>query len=85
MIDWLLNRLRENSTWRGLILLLTAAGVKLTPELQDSIVAVGLSVVGLINIVRKAPNAPDIKTPSNSVPPSPPISANFLQPPSPRD
>jgi hypothetical protein len=61
-LTWLLNRLSENSTWRGIILLATAAGLKLAPELWDSIIAIGLSIVGLINVVRKAPNAPDNNT-----------------------
>lgn len=46
-------RLSENSTWRGIILVVTALGLKLEPELQNQIVAAGLSLVGLINIVRK--------------------------------
>jgi len=34
-------------------MLATAAGVRLEPELQGQIIAVGLSLVGLINVVRK--------------------------------
>jgi hypothetical protein len=49
----ILDRLSENSTWRGLILLATAAGVHLEPELQNQIVAAGLGIVGLINVIRK--------------------------------
>jgi hypothetical protein len=49
----ILDRLSENSTWRGLILLATAAGVNLEPELQTQIVAAGLGLVGLINVIRK--------------------------------
>jgi len=49
----ILDRLSENSTWRGLILLATAAGVHLEPELQNQIVAAGLGLVGVINILRK--------------------------------
>lgn len=46
-------RLSENSTWRGLILVATACGVQLEPALQEQIVASGLALVGLINIIRK--------------------------------
>jgi len=53
LIQTVLERLTENSTWRGLIMLATAAGVRLEPELQGQIIAVGLSLVGLINVVRK--------------------------------
>lgn len=49
----ILDKLSENSTWRGLILLATAAGVNLEPELQTQIVATGLGLVGLINVIRK--------------------------------
>ena len=48
-----LAKLSENSTWRGLILIATAAGVKLEPELQEAILVAGLGLVGLINIIRK--------------------------------
>jgi len=53
LLDTLLERLTENSTWRGLILIATAAGVKLDPELQNAILAAGLGAVGLINVIRK--------------------------------
>jgi len=49
----ILDSLSQNSTWRGLILLATAAGVHLEPELQNQIVAAGLGLVGLINVIRK--------------------------------
>ena len=53
LIQIAISRLSENSTWRGLILVVTALGVKMEPELQNQIVTAGLSLVGLINIVRK--------------------------------
>jgi len=52
LIHSVLERLTENSTWRGIILLLTAAGVRLEPEFQNAIIAAGLSIVGLINVIR---------------------------------
>ena len=57
--NWLISRLGENSTYRGLILLATAIGVKLDPEQMDAIMAAGLATVGLINVFRKAPGAND--------------------------
>jgi hypothetical protein len=48
-----LDRLSENSTWRGLILVAVGLGVKLEPEMQNQIIAAGLSLVGTINIFRK--------------------------------
>jgi hypothetical protein len=47
IVNTVLERLSENSTWRGLILVATALGVKLDPSMQE------LSLVGLINIIRK--------------------------------
>jgi hypothetical protein len=52
-IYFVLDRLSENSTWRGLILVAVALGVKLEPELQNQIIAAGLGLVGTINIFRK--------------------------------
>jgi hypothetical protein len=61
---WLINRLSENSTYRGLILLATAIGIKLDPEQMTAITATGLALVGLINVFRKAPGAADGASPS---------------------
>jgi hypothetical protein len=53
LIAFILNRAQEQSSWRGAILILTALGLKLEPQLQEGILAVGLSAVGLINLLRK--------------------------------
>lgn len=53
ILNIVVERLKENSTWRGLILVATALGVKLDPALQEQIIVTGLSLVGLINIIRK--------------------------------
>jgi hypothetical protein len=53
LIDTLLARLGENSTWRGLLLVATAVGVKMEPDLQNAILAAGLGLIGLINVLRK--------------------------------
>ena len=49
--QYMLERLQEPSTWRGIVLLLTAAGVPLAPSVADSLIAVGLAVAGLIGVV----------------------------------
>jgi len=41
-------RLSEPSTWRGIIALVTAGGVALSPDQVDKIVAAGLALIGLI-------------------------------------
>jgi hypothetical protein len=53
IVNLLLEKLSENSTWRGLILIAAAVGVQLEPELQESIIVAGLGLVGLINVIRK--------------------------------
>ncbi len=45
---WVVARLREPSTWRGLVWLLTACGVTLRPEIWEQITAVGMAIAGLI-------------------------------------
>ena len=51
MKAYVLERLKEPSTWRGLTLLLTALGVPLAPGLSDAIIAAGLGIAGLIGAV----------------------------------
>ena len=50
MKDYLLARAKEPSSWRGLILLLTAAGVPIAPGMVEAIISVGLAVAGLIGV-----------------------------------
>jgi hypothetical protein len=51
VIAYLLARLNEGSTIRGLILILTAVGVKVDPQLAEAIVTGGLMLAGLIGIL----------------------------------
>ena len=51
MKAYVLERLKEASTWRGIILLLTAVGVPVAPALADSIISAGLAIAGLIGAV----------------------------------
>lgn len=51
MKQYLLNRAREASTWRGLILIAASIGVPVSPELAEAIVATGLGLSGLIGIL----------------------------------
>jgi hypothetical protein len=50
---YILDRLSENSTWRGILLVATGLGVSLSPQHQEAIVGAGLGLVGAINIFRK--------------------------------
>lgn len=50
-MQYIINRLKEASTWRGIALLLTALGVQVAPELQEAVITVGVSTAGLIGVV----------------------------------
>ena len=50
MKAYVIERLKEPSTWRGFILLLTALGVPIAPAVADVIISVGLAVAGLIGV-----------------------------------
>lgn len=52
-MSWVLNRLQEPSTWRGLVWLLTAAGLTVSPDLAAAIAAAGMALAGLIGVVTK--------------------------------
>lgn len=56
IIRFLLDRLDERSTWRGLILLLSAFGVSLDPQLSEAIIVFALGMVGLIEALLPEPN-----------------------------
>lgn len=50
MKQYILDRAKEPSSWRGLILLLTAIGVPVAPAMAEAIVTVGLAVAGLVGV-----------------------------------
>jgi hypothetical protein len=52
-MKYILNRLFEPSTWRGLVSLATLFGLKLAPDQSDAILTAGVSVYSAINIFRK--------------------------------
>lgn len=51
MFKFILNRAKEASTWRGLVLLVTAAGVNIAPELANAVVTFGIGLAGLIGVL----------------------------------
>lgn len=55
-LQYLLDRLGEASTWRGLIAMLTSFGVFLLPEQVEAIVAGGLAGIGIIGAFFKDKN-----------------------------
>jgi hypothetical protein len=48
MRDYILARLQEPSTWRGLVLIVSALGAALSPDQQEAIVTGGLLLAGII-------------------------------------
>lgn len=50
MLDFILERGKEASTWRGLVAIVTAAGIAVSPELAEAIVALGLAVIGILGV-----------------------------------
>jgi len=48
-----LEYLKSESTWRGLIALTMAFGITLTPDQQNAILAAGLAVIGAINTFKR--------------------------------
>jgi hypothetical protein len=52
-MKYILERLKEPSSWRGLVLIATAFGVSVNPELLPSIIAVGTGLAGVIGCVFK--------------------------------
>lgn len=53
MIQYLLERAKEASTWRGVVLLATAAGVNVAPELANAVVTFGIGLAGLLGVITK--------------------------------
>jgi hypothetical protein len=49
----ILDRLKEPSTWKGLIVVLGAFGIAIEPEMQTHIIAVGGGLFGIIEILRR--------------------------------
>ena len=45
------NRAKEASTWRGVIMLLTALGMNISPEMADAIIGVGIAVAGAVGVL----------------------------------
>ena len=48
LVRWACAQAREPSTWRGLVWVLTAAGITVSPELAAHIAAAGMAIAGLI-------------------------------------
>lgn len=45
---YIIERLKEPSTWRGIVLVLTAAGAKISPDQAIAIGTAGVALAGVI-------------------------------------
>lgn len=55
-LNWIIDRLREPSTYRGVVWLLTACGVSLRPELLEYITAAGMAAAGILGVAMSDSN-----------------------------
>jgi hypothetical protein len=65
-MSYILARLAEASTWRGIIFLLTAFGVHVSPEQSNAIITAGAAVIGAASVFLPdslKPKAPAVTTP----------------------
>ncbi len=53
MLDFILERGKEASTWRGLVALATAVGISVSPELSEALIALGLALIGILGVLTK--------------------------------
>lgn len=53
MINYLLARLAEPSTFRGIFMLVTAAGVTISPEQASAVMGFGMAAVGAVGVFTK--------------------------------
>jgi uncharacterized membrane protein len=53
IVDYIVARLSESSTWRGLALIIGASGIAIDPSKANAIAAAGMAVAGAINVFRK--------------------------------
>ena len=51
--QWIIERLTERSTWIGFTALLSVVGVLVSPELKEAIIAAGIGIAGVIEVVTK--------------------------------
>lgn len=50
---YIIERLAEPSTWRGIIMIITSLGIGVAPDLIAPIVAAGTGLAGIIGVVAK--------------------------------
>ena len=51
-MNTVINYLKQASTWRGIITVVAAFGVAISPNLAEAIVVSGIGLVGLVEVIR---------------------------------
>jgi hypothetical protein len=59
LLNWVLNRLSEKSTWLGIVGLCSAFGVYISPDLGEAIATAGLAVGAAVAVLVKDKGADD--------------------------
>ena len=52
LLDWVTDRFSEESSWRGIIGMMTAMGVIIDPRRSAVIIAFGMMIIGIINFIK---------------------------------
>jgi hypothetical protein len=50
MLEFIVERLKERSTWLGLIAIITAAGLGISPEQGEAIALAGTAIAGAVAV-----------------------------------
>jgi len=53
IFDYIIERGKEPSTYRGLVLIASSLGAVLNPELAEAIIGAGVGIFGLLQVLRK--------------------------------
>ncbi|MCT4575064.1 MAG: hypothetical protein N4A43_02285 [Alphaproteobacteria bacterium] len=51
-MDKIMKQLKQPSTWRGLIVILTSLGISISPELTEHLVALAVAGFGAVEVIR---------------------------------
>lgn len=54
---YILARTKERSTWMGIISIVTAVGMALTPDQTEAVISTGIALAGLIAVFTKDPGS----------------------------
>ena len=50
---WFVDRAKEKTTWYGIVALISAAGIAISPELKESVAVAGMAIAGLLATITK--------------------------------